>query len=195
MTWRAAPWWSQAAPASLEGIRRRADAISDLLRLRLRSRDRVDHSTGAAYRKLGGMTWDRESRGVLELPSGRRIRGRRLSDVTQEAAGWGVHLALRDPDPHGTHRWICWPDFGLPLHPVAAWEVLMEAWERSEHERVEVACRGGRGRTGTALAALAMLDGLDAASAVDLVRGRYDRRAVETPWQRRWLERGPTTPT
>ncbi len=54
-------------------------------------------------------------------------------------------------------------------------------------ERVEVACRGGVGRTGTALAALAVLDGLPAPDAVRWVRGRYHPRAVETPWQRRWL--------
>ncbi|HSR27883.1 MAG TPA: protein phosphatase, partial [Actinomycetes bacterium] len=54
-------------------------------------------------------------------------------------------------------------------------------------ERVEVACRGGVGRTGTALAALAVLDGLHPRQAVAWVRGHYHRRAVETPWQRRWL--------
>jgi hypothetical protein len=43
------------------------------------------------------------------------------------------------------------------------------------------------GRTGTALAALAVLDGLPSADAVRWVRDRYSPRAVETPWQRRWL--------
>ena len=52
---------------------------------------------------------------------------------------------------------------------------------------MEVACRGGVGRTGTALAALAVLDGLPADEAVRWVRERYHPRAVETPWQRRWL--------
>jgi protein-tyrosine phosphatase len=45
------------------------------------------------------------------------------------------------------------------------------------------------GRTGTALAALAVLDGLDPEAAVHWVRAVYDRRAVETPWQRWWLRR------
>ena len=54
-------------------------------------------------------------------------------------------------------------------------------------EQVEVACRGGVGRTGTALAALAVLDGLPAGDAVRWVRERYHPRAVERPWQRRWL--------
>jgi protein-tyrosine phosphatase len=54
-------------------------------------------------------------------------------------------------------------------------------------ERVEVTCRGGVGRTGTALAALAVLDGLPPDDAVRRVRTRYHPRAVETPWQRWWL--------
>ncbi|MGK5523043.1 protein-tyrosine phosphatase family protein, partial [Micromonospora sp. URMC 107] len=42
---------------------------------------------------------------------------------------------------------------------------------------------------GTALAALAILDGLPPERAVDWVRATYRPRAVETPWQRRWLRR------
>ena len=37
---------------------------------------------------------------------------------------------------------------------------LYVAWERAEAERVEIACSGGYGRTGTAMACLAVLDGL-----------------------------------
>jgi protein-tyrosine phosphatase len=64
---------------------------------------------------------------------------------------------------------------------------LREAWRRSESERVEIACRGGLGRTGTALACLAVLDGLPPDDAVAYVRQHYARRAVETPWQRRFV--------
>lgn len=58
-------------------------------------------------------------------------------------------------------------------------------------ERVEVACAGGRGRTGTALACIAVLDGVPAEEAVAYVRENYDPRAVETPWQRRYVQRFP----
>ncbi|MBX6748191.1 MAG: hypothetical protein IRY85_00730 [Micromonosporaceae bacterium] len=54
---------------------------------------------------------------------------------------------------------------------------------------MEIACRGGIGRTGTALAALAVLDGLAPPAAVAWVRDAYHPRAVETPWQRWWLRR------
>ena len=65
----------------------------------------------------------------------------------------------------------------------------MESWHRALTERVEVACGGGRGRTGTALACPAVLDGVPARHAVAWVRRSYDPRAVETPWQRRWVMR------
>lgn len=86
-------------------------------------------------------------------------------------------------------RWVRWPDFWLPSDPSDARTALEEAWSRSEGERVELACAGGRGRTGTALACLAVLDGVPASRAVDYVREHYDPRAVETPWQRRYVNR------
>jgi protein-tyrosine phosphatase len=54
---------------------------------------------------------------------------------------------------------------------------------------VELACGGGVGRTGTALACLAVLDGVPADEAVDYVRRHYHPSAVETPWQRRFVRR------
>jgi len=68
---------------------------------------------------------------------------------------------------------------------------LREAWQRAEVERVEVACDGGRSSTGTALACMAMLDGVPPSDAVAFVREHYDPRAVETPWQRRYVARFP----
>ena len=76
----------------------------------------------------------------------------------------------------------------MPLDRRDAIDALRDAYARARSgERVEVACRGGVGRTGTALAALAVLDGLSRDEAVRWVRERYHPRAVGTPWQRRWL--------
>jgi protein-tyrosine phosphatase len=77
----------------------------------------------------------------------------------------------------------------LPSDRGAAADALREAWVRAEAERVEIACAGGRGRTGTALACLAVLDGVPNGEAVGYVREHYSRRAVETPWQRRFVAR------
>jgi protein-tyrosine phosphatase len=77
---------------------------------------------------------------------------------------------------------------GLPLRPSDLRAALAEIRARAPHERVEVACAGGVGRTGTTLALLAVLDGVPAREAVAYVRRNYRARAVETPWQR-WLVR------
>jgi protein-tyrosine phosphatase len=84
---------------------------------------------------------------------------------------------------------VVWPDFRLPKDAADARDALLEAWRRSETERVEVACHGGRGRTGTALACIAVLDGVPAETAVRFVRENYDEHSVETPWQQRYVRR------
>ncbi|NJP34469.1 protein phosphatase [Micromonospora sp. HSS6-12] len=126
--------------------------------------------------------------GVVVLPSGVPVRGRRLADPASPA-DFALLLAP-GPAPAWPHRRIRWPDFWVPVDRTDALDALGEALRRAhDGERVEVACRGGTGRTGTALAALAILDGLPSREAVSWVRTHYRPRAVETPWQRRWLHR------
>ena len=72
---------------------------------------------------------------------------------------------------------------------------LAEAWRRAPAARVEIACTGGHGRTGTALACLAVIDGVPSTSAVAFVRAHYDQRAVETFRQRRYVARWPGPPS
>ena len=130
--------------------------------------------------------------GVLLLPSGRRVRGRALRRPVPQGIepAFALHLLGHEPAPTPwPSRWLRWPDFRLPTDPADARAALLEAWERAGDERVEVACGGGRGRTGTALACLAVLDGVPAHEAVGYVRAHYDARAVETPWQRRYVRR------
>ncbi|WP_435223091.1 protein-tyrosine phosphatase family protein [Streptomyces sp. Tue6028] len=137
--------------------------------------------------------WDPDGAGVLRLPSGRLVRGRALRhgpapDGAQPT--YGVYLlAKRPPEPPWDAHWLRWPDFRLPTDHAETRTVLTEAWRRAETGRVEIACGGGRGRTGTALACLAVLDGVPPHEAVDYVRRHYDRHAVETPWQRRYVRR------
>ncbi|MGC5035153.1 protein-tyrosine phosphatase family protein [Streptomyces sp. DT190] len=137
--------------------------------------------------------WSEHDTGVLRLPSGRAVRGRGLRHPLDPAAplpSYGLYLlGRRPPAVSWESDWIRWPDFRLPADPEAARAALAGAWERAAGERVEIACGGGRGRTGTALACLAVLDGVPAAQAVAYVRRHYDRRAVETPWQRRYVRR------
>src|SRR6266568_3032214 len=121
------------------------------------------------------VTWGDDVAGVCELPSG-------------QLPSLGVYLLGRQPSAvDWDSRWIRWPDFWLPSDRVAAVVTLREALDRSAGERVEIACSGGNGRTGTAMAMLAVLDGVPPERAVEYVRVHYSRHAVETPWQRRFI--------
>lgn len=103
---------------------------------------------------------------------------------------FALYLLGREPPPVDWEaRWVRWPDFWLPADRAATAEALREVWARAATERTEVACGGGRGRTGTALACLAVLDGVAGRDAVAYVREHYSPRAVEAPWQRRYVAR------
>lgn len=136
-------------------------------------------------------TWS-DDQGVVVLPSGRRVRGRALrhSRPPDVLPQFGVYLLSHAPT--GTdwaHTWIHCRDFMCPTDTQHTISTLCEALERAGDERVEVGCGGGVGRTGIALAVLTILDGIEPVTAVDWVRSRYHPRAVEMPWQRRWVRR------
>ncbi|GGT34862.1 protein-tyrosine phosphatase family protein [Streptomyces purpureus] len=135
-------------------------------------------------------TWDPTTPGILPLPSGRLIRGRGLREPLPPGPhpDYAVYLlGKRPPQVDWEAVWIHWPDFWVPTNRTTARAVLGEAWDRAATERVEVACFGGRGRTGTALACLAVIDGVPPTGAVQYVRDNYDVKSVETPWQRRYV--------
>lgn len=137
-------------------------------------------------------TWEPAAAGVVRFPSGRLIRGRALRRPLQAGPSpeFAVYLlGTAPPRFEWEQRWVRWPDFWLPVNEDEAVAALQEAWLRAEYQRVEIACWGGRGRTGTALACIAVLDGVPAREAVPFVREQYHPRAVETPWQRKYVTR------
>jgi protein-tyrosine phosphatase len=137
-------------------------------------------------------SWEPGLPGVLRLPSGRLVRGRGLRRPLPAGPvpDFALYLLGHEPPPVPWEaRWLRWPDFWLPSDRAATRKALGEAWERASTERVELACAGGHGRTGTALACLAVLDGVPSREAVAYVRAHYDAHAVETPWQRRFVTR------
>ncbi len=150
----------------------------------------VAEATPLSWEAPTSEPWDPARPGVLRLPSGRLVRGRGVRYPLPDGAvpDFGLYLLRRKPPPVAWEsRWLCWPDFGLPADGEVTARVLAEAWHRAAAERVEVACAGGRGRTGTALACLAVLDGVPGPQAVAFVREYYDRHAVETFRQRRFV--------
>jgi hypothetical protein len=120
--------------------------------------------------------WADDVPGVVTLPNGLRVRGRGLRDgppAVGELPDFGVYLTGKPhTEPGWESRWVSWPDFRLPRSTPEAIAALAEAYDLGRTERVEIACDGGTGRTGT-----------------DWVRENYRARAVETPWQRRWVLR------
>jgi protein-tyrosine phosphatase len=106
---------------------------------------------------------------------------------------YGLYLGSRRLQARHTfgwaHEWLDWPDFALPRDSRRAVELIQDLHRRAlDGQRVEVACGGGVGRTGTVVASLAVLSGVPAGEAVRWARAHYQRRAVETPWQRRWVQ-------
>lgn len=135
--------------------------------------------------------WSDRTTGVVTLPDGRRVRGRGLRREpvsAEEPPELGLYLAGRRPAPENWDAiWIGWPDFRLPRDPAVAVQALRRAHGEAATRRVEIACAGGTGRTGTAIALLARLAGVPADEAVAWTRAHYRPGAVETPGQRRFV--------
>src|SRR3954447_11248880 len=125
----------------------------------------------------------------VTLPDGTRIEARALAERRETDATHDFGLYM---DAHWAPTWpadvIAWADFGLPeSSPVAAAQIRAAFARAKAGERVEIACLGGRGRTGTVLACMAVLAGVPGCDAVDWVRSNYLPGAVETPEQESWV--------
>jgi hypothetical protein len=123
----------------------------------------------------------------VELPDGTTVAAASFDDrdpyVRDVPPEFGLYLDARwrPPWPHDV---LDWPDFGVPEEPAPLLDALRELLRRArDGERVELGCLGGHGRTGTALAGLAVLTGIDPDHAVDWVRSASCDQAVETPEQ------------
>ncbi|MGV9300576.1 MULTISPECIES: protein-tyrosine phosphatase family protein [Amycolatopsis] len=134
--------------------------------------------------------------GTLVLPDGAVVRARGLGKPKPEGPEpeFGLYLGSRrmqgkyEPGLRWEHRWIRWPDFLLPRDREDARLQILGLHERAvAGEAVEVACLGGVGRSGTVLACLVTMGGVGPEEAVAWVRENHHARAVETPWQRRWV--------
>jgi protein-tyrosine phosphatase len=101
----------------------------------------------------------------------------------EQAPDYGLYFDQKW-NPPWTHDHLDWPDFGVPDDATPVVGALCSVLERARAgERVEVGCLGGHGRTGTALACLAILTGCPPGEAVAWVRSIYCADAVETAEQ------------
>jgi protein-tyrosine phosphatase len=128
----------------------------------------------------------------VELPDGSHVTGRGLRKPGPASApDYGLYLLGSRPQEFSwPHDWIRWPDFLLPKDFEQAVTLIRGLHARAlAGESVEVACGGGVGRTGTAISCLVVLTGKTPEEAVAWTRANYHPRAVETPWQRKWVGR------
>ena len=96
---------------------------------------------------------------------------------------FGLYLDDRWSPPW-PHAHVDWQDFGIPADIEALRRSLLDLIERAKQDGgVEIGCLGGHGRTGTALACLAVLTGTPPSAGVEWVRTNYCDRAVETKEQ------------
>lgn len=103
--------------------------------------------------------------------------------VRDHTPDFGLYLDERW-DPPWPYEFFDWPDFGVPDDLDALRRALNDLLERARQgEQVEVGCLGGHGRTGTALACLAVMTGTPNEEALEWVRANYCPKAVETDVQ------------
>jgi len=96
--------------------------------------------------------------------------------------------------PPWDHEVVPFPDFGVPSDVDLLRQHLAAVLVRARAgERIELGCWGAHGRTGTAVACLAVLDGLVPDTAVAWVRDNYCARAIETADQEAFVAAFPTT--
>jgi protein-tyrosine phosphatase len=144
---------------------------------------------------------------LVTLPNGLTVfaRGLRRQGPADPLPEFGLYLLGHDPQTppftaritglralHPSWEWqrIEWPDFGTPADTASASVSIVETYARiQQRQRVEVACGGGIGRTGTVLACLAVLAGEHGSEAVEWVRENYHPKAVETAKQAVWVQR------
>jgi hypothetical protein len=126
---------------------------------------------------------------IVGFPDGTRVRASSIRErsLDDSERTFGLYL-----DPRWEPTWpadlIDWEDFGLPTNPEVAAQQIVDAFRRARRgELVEVGCLGGRGRTGTVLACMAVLAGVPTAEGVAWVRANYLPQAVETADQEAWV--------
>ena len=131
-------------------------------------------------------------RGRLELPLG----GQRISISggpfdAMPAGARGLCLEARAARLAEAEWQLDVPDFGLPdeagLRAVLA--EMLQAMRATPDGAYHIGCKAGLGRTGTAMACLAIMAGAVEGDPVAWLRAAYNAEAIETPAQEDFVRR------
>jgi hypothetical protein len=127
----------------------------------------------------------------VTLPGGFIVHASSMNNKRQAGDGlpdWGLY-ADWGWKPYWRAEHIDWPDFGIPFDDTIALDQILVAVERVQNgDDVEIGCIGGHGRTGTIIAAMRVILGEDADTAIKTVRKEYCSHAIETSEQEWWVE-------
>ena len=124
------------------------------------------------------------------FPNGVKVYASSMRDREngEDAPDFGLYLD-GGWNPSCMNHLVGWADYGLPRHWELAADMIVDAYRRAaDGQWVEVGCIGGHGRTGTALACMAVLAGVPFDEAPDWVRVNYCPEAGETDEQAWWVE-------
>lgn len=128
---------------------------------------------------------------TLTFPNGVSVNASSMNNnrkADEPAPDFGLYLDW-GWKPEWRAEVISWPDFGLPHNDEAAVDAIIEMYERAEKGWVvEVGCIGGHGRTGTVLACMGVLAGLEPKESIKYVRKNYCHETVEGAKQEWWVE-------
>lgn len=95
-------------------------------------------------------------------------------------------------NPWWRNEHIDWKDYGMPTDYDVAFEQISDAYEKAKRGLiVEIGCIGGHGRTGTILACMAVLDGMQPNEAVKHIESKYCHLVIETndqEWFVHWFD-------
>lgn len=131
---------------------------------------------------------------LVTLPDGTKIHcsslwDKRKDDNEQPERGLYFDWSWK---PDWRSELALWPDFSVPTNLKATAEAIKEFYLLANHgKKIEIGCIGGHGRTGTALACMAILAGVPAAQAGNWVKTNYCKEAIESQiqwWYIKWFD-------
>lgn len=165
----------------------------------VRKDSKTSGTTGGMYGSFGGYPASagggtyvakcRHREFTLKFPDGTKVWASSMftRDVDALAPDFGLYLAS-SWDAACLAYTVAWPDMSIPKYPKAAVAAIVDCFEKARSGlTVEVGCIGGHGRTGTALACMAVLGGVPPADAVEWVRTNYCQETVESERQEWWV--------
>lgn len=150
------------------------------------------------YGSYGGSDWgwskDRHYNGDgMILPkTGMKVYASSSDDTRKPGEfvpDWGLYLDSCWRPKAWRYEYLYWPDMGTPYDDNVAIEAILEAYERMlDGQTVEIGCIGGHGRTGTVLAAMAVIEGDTPEQAMNRVWTTYCKHAIESKVQEWWIK-------